>query len=76
LDLYDREVGEATVLEKYLPAQLSINELKARLRTIIADIGATGPKDMGKVMGIATKELSGKADGKIISQMVKELLNS
>jgi uncharacterized protein YqeY len=76
LDLYDREVGEAAVLEKYLPVQLSVDELKTKLKTIITDVGATGPKDMGKVMGIATKELFGKADGKIISQMVKELLNS
>ena len=75
-DLYEREVGETAVLEKYVPAQLSADELKSKLKLIITEVGATGPKDMGKVMAVATKEFSGKADGKIISQIVKELLGS
>ncbi len=75
LDLYEREVGEAKVLEKYLPAKMSLEELRSQLKTIIEKAGAHDAKDMGKVMGIATKELSGKAEGKDIASIVKELLN-
>jgi uncharacterized protein YqeY len=73
-DLYEKEVAEADVLEKYLPAKLSDGELTVILREIIARTGAKTPADMGKVMGIATKELAGKADGKEISAKVRQLL--
>ena len=74
LDLYEKEVVEADYLEKYLPAKMSDEELTAVLREIIARTGAGKPGDMGKVMGVATRELAGKADGKEISAKVKELL--
>lgn len=73
-DLYEKEVAEADVLEKYLPAKLTTEELTSLLRTIITKVGASAPSDMGKVMGVATKELAGKADGKEISAIVKQLL--
>ncbi len=73
-DLYEKEIAEAEVLEKYLPAKMSDAELINILKAIIARIGAKTPADMGKVMGIATKELAGKADGREISAKVKELL--
>jgi uncharacterized protein len=73
-DLYEKEVAEADVLEKYLPAKMSEEELLKILKEIIARLGAKSPADMGKVMGTATKELAGKADGKEISALVKQLL--
>jgi len=73
-DLYDREVAEADVLEKYLPAKMSGEELLSIVKGIIARVGAKSPADMGKVMGVATKELAGKADGKEISAIVKKIL--
>ena len=73
-DLFEKEVAEADVLEKYLPAKMDEAELETVLRGIIARVGAKSPADMGKVMGIATKELAGKADGKEISAKVKLLL--
>ncbi|MDO4319931.1 MAG: GatB/YqeY domain-containing protein [Bacteroidales bacterium] len=75
-ELAANELAEAAVIEQYLPAQLSPEELNARLADIIARVGATGPKDMGKVMGVASKELAGIADGRAISTAVKLLLNS
>ncbi|MBD5358596.1 MAG: GatB/YqeY domain-containing protein [Bacteroides sp.] len=75
-ELAENELAEAAVIEEYLPKQLSAEELEAELKSIIAETGATGPKDMGKVMGIATKRLAGKAEGKLISAKVKELLNN
>jgi len=74
-DLYQVEIDEAEVIERYLPKQLTEDELKAELQKIIAEVGASGPQDMGKVMGTATKALAGKADGKAISSMVKTLLS-
>ena len=74
LDLYEKETTEADVLEKYLPAKLSEAELEKVLKDIIARTGAKSPADMGKVMGIATKELAGKAEGKEISAKVRQLL--
>lgn len=74
MDLYDKEVIEAEVLEKYLPEKMSQEELTAILKSIIVKVGAKGPADMGKIMGIATKELAGKADGREISALVKQLL--
>jgi len=73
-DLYEKEESEATVLEGYLPAKMSEAELVNVLKAIIERVGAKAPSDMGKVMGVATKELAGKADGKEISAKVKELL--
>ena len=73
-ELYEKEVAEADVLEKYLPAKMSEEELLTILKEIIARTGAKSPADMGKVMGAATKELAGKADGKEISAKVKQLL--
>lgn len=73
-DLADEELAQAHVMEEYLPKALSAEELTAAVEAVIAETGATGPKDMGKVMGMATKTLAGKADGKAISNVVKELL--
>lgn len=73
-DLAEEELQQVKVLEVYLPQQLSQEELDAALSKIIAEVGATSPKDMGKVMGTATKALSGKAEGRAISETVKRLL--
>ena len=73
-DLAQKEQEEIEVIEKFLPKQLSPEELKSVLSKLIADMGASSPADMGKVMGAATKQLAGKADGKTISSLVKELL--
>jgi uncharacterized protein len=73
-DLYEKEVGEADVLEKYLPAKMSEEELITIIKGIIEKTGAKSAADMGKVMGLATKELAGKADGKEISAKVKQIL--
>ena len=73
-DLAQKEREEITIIEKFLPKQLSESEIKELVAKIITEVGATSPADMGKVMGVATKHLSGKADGKIISTLVKELL--
>ena len=74
-DLAQKEQEEIAVIERFLPAQLSEEELKAELQAIIAETGASSPADMGKVMGAATKKLAGRADGKAISAAVKELLS-
>ena len=74
-DLAQKEQEEIQVIEKFLPQQLSADELKEELTKIIAETGASSPADMGKVMGAATKKLSGRADGKTISATVKELLS-
>ena len=73
-DLLSVEEAEIAVIEQYLPKQLSEDELNAKLQAIITRIGASAPSDMGKVMGAATKELAGQADGKAISAAVKALL--
>lgn len=73
-ELAANELEEAAVIEEYLPKQLSAEELEAELKAIIAETGATSPKEMGKVMGVATKRLAGRAEGKLISAKVKELL--
>ncbi|HKO81492.1 MAG TPA: GatB/YqeY domain-containing protein [Chitinophagaceae bacterium] len=73
-DLAQKEKDEIAVIEKFLPKQLSAEELKEELKKIIADVGASSPADLGKVMGIASKQFAGKADGKTISSLVKELL--
>lgn len=74
-ELAENELAEASVLEEYLPKQLSTEELEAELKAIIAETGAAGPRDIGKVMGIATKRLAGRAEGRLISATVKNLLN-
>ena len=73
-DLAEEEMAQVHVIEAYLPKQLSAEELEAKLKEIIARVGATSAKDMGKVMGTATKELAGLAEGRAISAKVKELL--
>ena len=73
-ELADNENAEAAVLSEYLPRQLSPEEVEAKLREIIAEVGASAPSDMGKVMGVATKRLAGLADGKTISGIVRQLL--
>ena len=73
-ELEEIELYQASVIEAYLPKQMSPEDLKAELQKIIASVGAAGPGDMGKVMGVATKQLAGKADGKAVSTLVKELL--
>jgi gatB/yqey domain protein len=74
-DLAEPELAQMAVIEKFLPAQLSEAEVEEALKGIIAQVGATSPKDMGKVMGAATKQLAGKADGKLISDIVKKILS-
>ena len=73
-DLAGEELAQAAIIEEYLPKQRSEEELSAALKEIIARVGATSAKEMGKVMGTATKELAGKAEGKAISAKVRELL--
>lgn len=75
-ELADNELAEAAVIEEYLPKQLTPEELEAEIRAVIAEVGATGPKDMGKVMGTATKRLAGRAEGRAVSDTVKRILNS
>lgn len=74
-ELAENELAEASVLEEYLPKQLTAEELEKEISAIIAATGATGPKEMGKVMGVASKSLAGRAEGRAISEMVKTLLN-
>ena len=73
-ELAENEMAEATAMEVYLPKQLSEAEVEAELMKIIAEVGASKPSDMGKVMGVATKRLAGLADGRVISTLVKKLL--
>ncbi len=73
-DLADEELAQLAVVELYLPKQLSEAEVEAELKVIIAETGASSAKEMGKVMGVASKRLNGKADGKLISEIVKKLL--
>ena len=75
-DLAEEEEGQAAVIEGYLPRALTADELEAEVRAIIAETGTASPKDMGKVMGVASKRLAGKADGKAIADLVKRLLTA
>lgn len=75
-DLAQKEQEEITVIEQFLPKQLEPEALKKIVAEIIASVGASGPQDMGKVMGVASKQLAGQADGKAISAVVKELLSA
>jgi len=74
-DLYTIEIEELDVIEGFLPKQLSTDEVQAKIKAIIESSGASSIKDMGKVMGLANKQLAGKADGKMISEIVKQLLS-
>ncbi|MDR0970767.1 MAG: GatB/YqeY domain-containing protein [Bacteroidales bacterium] len=74
-DLYNEEVFQEEIIEKYLPKQMEEEEIKVALERIVSEIGASGMKDMGKVMNIAQKEFQGKADNKIVSSLVKEILS-
>jgi uncharacterized protein YqeY len=73
-DLADRELKQLEIINRYLPKQLSENDIIEAVASIIAEVGAKGPQDMGKVMGAATKKLAGQADGKVISDLVKKIL--
>lgn len=74
-DLAATEKSELEIIERYLPKQLSEDEVEAIVKSVIQEVGAAGPQDMGKVMGTATKKLAGKADGKLISTLAKKLLS-
>lgn len=74
-DLADEDLKQAEVMEKYLPKMLSEDEVKQEVQAVITQVGATGPQDMGKVMGVITKKLAGKADNAIVAKVVKESLN-
>jgi len=74
-DLADEELFQASVIERYLPKQMSREEIEAEVKNIIAEVGALSPKDMGKVMGQASKRFAGKADNRLVSEIVKSLLN-
>ncbi|GHV20292.1 aspartyl-tRNA amidotransferase subunit B [Bacteroidia bacterium] len=73
-ELAEKELAEVTVLETYLPKQMTPEELESEIKSIISEVGATSAKDMGKVMGVASKKLAGKAEGRAISETVKKLL--
>lgn len=73
-DLYEKEIAEATVIETYLPKQLSEEEVINELKIVIDELGASSPSDIGKVMGVASKKLAGRADGKLMATKVRELL--
>lgn len=73
-ELSENELAEAAVIERYLPTQMTDSELETAVATVISQLGATGPQDMGKVMGMASKLLAGKTEGKLISEKVKSLL--
>jgi uncharacterized protein YqeY len=75
-DLAATEAAEIAIIEKFLPAQMSEDQVKAAVQAIITQVGAAGPQDLGKVMGLATKQLAGQADGKVISAIAKTLLSS
>lgn len=75
-DLAKDELFQAQIIEAYMPKMLSEEEVKAEVEAVIAAVGASGPQDMGKVMGTVTKKLAGKADGKALADMVKALLNN
>jgi len=75
-DLAEKELAQLEIISRYLPKQLSAEEVTGIIKTIIEEVGAKGPQDMGKVMGVATKKLAGQADGKVINEIVKKLLTA
>jgi hypothetical protein len=74
-DLAEKEASEIAVIEKFLPVQMTEDEVKSAVEAIVKELGAAGPQDLGKVMGVASKQLQGMADGKVISETVKKLLS-
>lgn len=76
MDLAEKELFQLNIISRYLPKQLSEAELESELKGILIQVGAKGPQDIGKVMAVATKTLTGKADGKVISELVKKLLTA
>ena len=74
-ELAENELAEIAGMEPYLPKQLSEAEIEMAVKEVMAQVGASGPQDMGKVMGVATKQLAGQADGRVVSEIVKRLLN-
>jgi uncharacterized protein YqeY len=75
-DLAEKEIEEIKIIEQFLPKQMTEDEIKIAIKEIISEVGATGIQDLGKVMGVATKKLAGRADGKIISAFTKEILSA
>jgi uncharacterized protein YqeY len=75
-DLAEKEIEEIKIIEQFLPKQMTEDEIKIAIKEIISEVGATGIQDIGKVMGVATKKLAGRADGKIISAFTKEILSA
>ncbi|MDA3890420.1 MAG: GatB/YqeY domain-containing protein [Salinivirgaceae bacterium] len=75
-ELYEKEISEAQIIQQYLPAQMTEEKVAEAIKAIVLEVGALGPQDMGKVMGVASKRLGGKAEGRIIAQKVKEILAS
>jgi uncharacterized protein len=75
-DLADKELLQLDIISRYLPKQLSAEDIESEVKKIIGETGAKGPQDMGKVMGVASKKLAGQADGKVISELVKKLLTA
>lgn len=73
-DLADDELFQADIIERYLPKQMSREELEVAIKAIVAEVGATSPRDMGKVMGVASKKFAGQADNKVVSEIVKGIL--
>jgi uncharacterized protein YqeY len=74
-ELAETELAQAAIIEEYLPKQMTEEEIISAVKLIISEVGASSPKDMGKVMGAANKQLAGKADGKLIAEIVKKMLN-
>ena len=74
-DLAESELFQASIIQQYLPKQLSAEEIESSIKTIIAELGANSPKDMGRVMGTATKKFAGSADNKLVAEIVKSLLS-
>jgi uncharacterized protein YqeY len=75
-DLEEKELQEIAVIERFLPKQMTAEEIESKIKEIVTQVGAKSPADMGKVMGVASKELAGKADGKVVSETVKKVLSS
>jgi uncharacterized protein YqeY len=75
-DLAEKESEEIAVIEKFLPVQMTEDEVKAAVEAIVKELGAAGPQDLGKVMGVASKQLAGKADGKLIAAVAKNALTT
>jgi hypothetical protein len=75
-DLAEKELAQLEIISRYLPKQLSVEDVTVIIKTIMEEVGAKGPQDMGKVMGVATKKLAGQADGKVINELVKKLLTA